>query len=232
MPVLHRTQAHDAVKTAVVLDLGDLVAQGQRLRAAAKSEAGRIIAQGQSERARLIADASKEGHRQGVEKGLEEGRITGHAAGREAALVEHRKRLDELIGALTTALEAFERDRTALLDQARVDAIRLAIELASSIVRRVIAADPKVVVDQVAAILGTLSRPSRLTLRIHPDDLAAMSDAMSALKERFAHAAHAELLVDESLDRGSCVAETPAGGKIDASIKAQLDAVAAELLPS
>lgn len=231
MPVLHRTLASDAAKNAVVLDLGDLVAQGERLRAAARAEAERQIAQGRAERARLIATAADEGRAQGLAKGLEEGRSRGAAEAHSAALAEHRQRLDSLAALWTKALDTFEHDRTSLLDQARLDAVRLALELASAVVKRAIAADPSVVVDQAAAILATLARPSRLTLRVHPDDAAALAEAMPSLAQRFSHATHAEIATDPNLDRGSCIAVTPAGGLIDASVRAQLDALAAELLP-
>lgn len=231
MPVLHQTLASDAAKCAVVLDLGDLAAQAQRLRAAARAEAERQIAQGRAERARLIAGAADEGRAQGLAQGLDEGRARGAAEAREAALAEHRQRLDALADRWSKALDAFERDRSSLLDQARLDAVRLAIELASAVVKRAITADPSIVADQAAAILATLARPSRLVLRVHPDDAPALAEALPALVQRFSHATHAEIAHDPSIDRGSCVAVAPAGGLIDASIRAQLDALAAELLP-
>jgi hypothetical protein len=79
-------------------------------------------------------------------------------------------------------------------------------------------------------VLELVGRPTRLVVRINPEDIERTKRDLPALAARFAGAAHAELLPDASLSRGSIVAATEAG-EIDATIETQLDRIVESLLP-
>ena len=87
-------------------------------------------------------------------------------------------------------------------------------------------------VAQIEAVLGAVVRPTRLTLRVHPDDLHVAKEELPSLVARFDQCTHAELIEDASLSPGSGVATTEGGGRIEADVRAQLERVVAEMLPA
>lgn len=229
-------------KEAVVLDLADLHRQGEAILAQARDRAAQIIAQGTAERERLIKDAAAVGRAQGHAEGLAAGRAEGLAAGRAEALSEQRELLVKLAGAWTDALERFLNERERLIAEGRREVVRLAVAIAERVTKRTIAANPDVVVDQLAAVIELVSRPSRLRIAVHPADRATVEAALPGLAQAASAARDVELLDDPSLMRGSCVAKLadadpgnaasgrPAGS-VNASIRTQLDRIVEALLP-
>ncbi len=230
MGVIKPAESRKSLHGAVPLDLGDLRLRAERLQAEAQAAAGRIIEAAREERARIVAGAAEEGraagHAEGLAAGLEEGRATG----REEAFAAAAERLESLADAWEGALARLEADREAMVLDARDDVIRFAAELAARVTRRAIDVEPRRVVDQVAHALGLVMDPTRLVVRVHPEDEPLVGEALPGLVRRLRHGAHAELVADDTLERGSCVIET-GRGRIDASIGAQLDRIAHALLP-
>ena len=231
MALIKHAQASHAARTAVVLDLGDLKRQGDLLKLKASREAEQIIADARVRREEIVAGAEEEGRQQGYNAGYDEGRRAGLEAGRAEALRAHAEALAGLAGAWGAALDDFESRREHLLVESRLDVITLALRLAERVVKRAIDADPHAAEAQLEAVLSLISGRGRLVVAVHPDDERILADAMPGLARRFASASHAEIVPDESLARGSCVARTETGATIDASIDTQLDRLAAALLP-
>lgn len=231
MALIKHAEARDLAREAIVLDLGDLARQGEQLRSRSKAEADAILANARAERDRLLAGAREEGRREGLELGLAEGRRQGAEQGRAEALAEAKASLDAMVAAWTSALGSFEGQRDAMLLEARRDVLRLALKIAEKVTKRAIRLDPAVVKDQLAAVLSLVTKPTGLTIAVHPDDLARARETLPALCERLARGSHVELVADASLAPGSCVARTAGGGEIDASIDGQLDRIVEALLP-
>jgi flagellar biosynthesis/type III secretory pathway protein FliH len=230
MAMISRANAEHAAKDAIVLDLGDLARQGESLRARARQEAETILAQARAERERLISTARAEGLTRGLAEGREQGRREGAEAGRAAALQEHKAALAAVEQGWAKALAEFLASRERTLAQARADMLTLAVRLAGRIVKRAVHADPGVAAAQVEAVLASVARRTRLVIRVNPLDEPAVRAALPALLARMPTAEHAELLPDPAVSRGSCLASTAGGGLIDATIEAQLDAVARQVL--
>jgi len=230
MALIKHAQSDALVRDAIVLDLAQLGRQAEELIAHAEARAARVIADAQRERDRLLSDAREtgraQGHAEGHAKGLDEGR----AQGLEEARASHNQALTELANNWAAALARFERDRDDLLLHARTDALALALEMGRRITGRIVETDPGVVAAQLERVLALVANPTRLVLRVHPDDLARAESELPALKARFDAATHAELVADPAVTRGSCVARS-ARGEIDASIETQLDRIAEALLP-
>lgn len=231
MALIKQADAGLIARDAIVLDLGDLARQGEALRSRSRAEADAIVAQAKAERERLIAGAKEEGFAQGLARGEEEGRKRGEEAGREAAMAEAKDRIDRLVSAWEGALAAFEGERDRMLLEARQDVLRLALAVAEKVTKRVVRVDPGVVEEQIAAVLGLITRPTRLVVSVHPEDLARAREVMPGMCERLAKGSHVEVVADAALERGSCVARTAGRGEIDASIATQLERIAAALLP-
>lgn len=214
-----------------MLDLGDLSRQGEQIRARARAEADRIVAEAKAERERLIAGAAEEGRKAGTAQGLEEGRKQGAEEGRKAAIAERKDALARLEAGWTAALAAFEGERDRMLLEARQDVLRLAATVAELVTKRALALEPSRVIDQLAAVLAVLAKPTRLTVSVHPDDQSLVRDALPALCEKYGAATHVEIGAGAALSRGSCVAKTGTGGVLDASVRTQLERITELLLP-
>jgi len=230
MALIRKSDVQTAARDAIVLNLGDVVREGQGVVEAAREQSHRIVAQAKLEREAIIAGAREEGYAAGLAQGLEKGRAEGAAQGKQNAHAEWNQRLATLQSAWGSALEGFVRERENLLAAARVDVLRLALNIAERVTRRHIALDSSVVLEQIARVLEMLCRPTRLKVRVHPDDESACRDALPGLIQRYAAAEQVEIVVDATLARGSCVA-AGAGGEIDASITTMLDRIAKGILP-
>lgn len=231
MGLIKRAQFDPTREVGVPLDLGDLRRQGDEIRRLAQEEAERVLAEAHAERKRIVANAAQDGHAEGHAKGLEEGRAEGREQGRAEALEQTRADLSALSSKWAEALTLFEDDRSEMLISARQDVLRLALMLAEKVIKRRVESDQRVVLDQIASVLSMISAPTRLTIRVHPSDGELARDALPDMMARCANAQHIEIVEDLSLERGSCIARTPAGGEFDASVRAQLDRIVEELMP-
>jgi flagellar biosynthesis/type III secretory pathway protein FliH len=246
MALIKQSNARDIARDAIVLDLGDLQRQATTIVAGARTQAASIAAQAKSERERILAGAAETGRAEGFESGRKQGHQAGLAEGRAAAIGELKERLAKLEASWNAALASFQADRDDMLRHSQRDVLRLALGVAERVTKRVVQADPQVVVSQLEALLAVIVRPTELTVRIHPDDRELLGAALPQLGARFSQARHIELVDDAALTRGSCVASTRAAssgavgtgganglspGEIDASIQTQLDRIVEALLP-
>lgn len=205
----------------------------------ARAEAEAIVAAARAERSRILAGASEQGQAEGYTKGLEAGRAEGREQAASGALAEHGERLAKVEQAWMAALTSFESTREDLVQGALRDVVKLATTIAERVTKRVIKLDPKVIEDQLAAVLAVVVRPTELLLRVHPDDRPSVERALPGLMAAMPAIRHAEIIDDPAIERGGCVARTRAntdtgeagGGEIDARISTQLDRLVETLLP-
>lgn len=232
MALIRQADSHQHFRSAVVLDLGDLFRQGEQIQSAAAARAKRALDEAEAQRAKLMAGAAEEGRAKGLREGLEQGIKQGTAAGLERALQDAKSRFAEIDRAWTAQLAAFEAGRVQLLLDAQQGVLSLALRAAEMIIKRTIAHDASVVHDQLAAVLAAIAKPTRLRVRVCPDDEPLVRHALPLLMQRFSAAEHVEVVMDPSVSRGGCVAITANGGEIDATIETQLERIVAGLLPS
>ncbi|MFI4896521.1 MAG: FliH/SctL family protein [Phycisphaerales bacterium JB059] len=231
MPIIRRADAEEFARDAVVLNLHDLERQGADLTRQAQAEAERIVAAAEAERDRLLQNAHEEGFKAGREAGFTEGRNAGLEEGRAQAMQELAPALRAISERWSETLEAVIAQRDQMLVEARTDIVRLAALIAQRVTKRVTELDPGVVEAQMREALALLSSRTTPRVAVHPEDEPLARQALPDLLARFEQAEHIELLTDPRLDRGSCVLRTPTGGRIDATISAQLDRIVADLLP-
>jgi flagellar biosynthesis/type III secretory pathway protein FliH len=232
MALIRQSSSATLTRDAVVLDLGDLMRQGEQMRTKARVDADRLLVEARAERERLIAGAAEEGRKSGAVAGQEEGRRQGEAQGRAAALAEMKDKLAKLEAGWSAALAAFESERDRMLLDARQDVVRLAARVAELVTKRALTLEPERVADQLSAVLAMVAKPTRLVVRANPEDLSILQEALPALQDRYRAATHVEIQPDPTLERGSCTASTAGGGTIDASVAGQLERIAAALLPA
>jgi flagellar assembly protein FliH len=231
MGMIRRADLADTARNALVMDLGDLSARGEALVREANARAEQILRDARAERDRLIATAREEGFRAGHAEGSAKGHAEGIAKGVAEARAAKTESLAAIEGAWGAALDGFESVREDMLQAARTEVVRLAAEIASRVTRRAVDLDAGAVLPQLEAVLAAVVRPSRLVVRVHPEDLDLARAELPELVTRFDLCRHAELVPDASLDHGSCVATTDEGGRIDAGIGTQLDRILSALMP-
>lgn len=230
MGLIRRADAEIIARDAVVLDLGRLEQQRDALVADAHAQAEQIVADARCERERLLKDAAASGRKTGLEEGRRKGIDQGRAEGREQAIKEFRESLDVLIQAWAEALGQFAARREAMLLDARRDIVQLACQIASRATGRLVETDPSLVEHAMAEVLALVAGPTRLRVRLHPDDEPTLRDALPGLLERMETQFDVELIRDAQCARGSCVAVTERQGMVDASVGTKLERLAASIL--
>jgi flagellar biosynthesis/type III secretory pathway protein FliH len=239
MALIRNANAATIARDAIVLDLGDLREQGERMLRGVRAEAERVMEQAKSERARILEGAAEQGRAEGHAAGLEEGRAAGRIEAKAEALAEHGEELGKIAAAWTASLEEFSRRRDDLVRGALQDVVRLGVAIGERLTKRTIELNPEVVRDQLAATLAVVVRPTELTIRIHPEDRAIVERALPGLVAAMPAIRHAEIVDDPSVERGGCLARSRAdangedagGGEIDARIGVQLERIVSTLLP-
>ncbi len=231
MGMIKRADFEQYTRDAYVMDLADLEKRGRAVVDAANTRASEVLARANAERERLISTASDEGHQQGYEAGFAEGREEGVRRGVELARAAHELQLTQLTAMWTDQLDAFERQRDTMLSQARTQVIGLAAAIARRVVRRMVRLDPGVVLNELEAVLSSVTESTRLVISVHPDEAETVRGELPGLIERFACCEHAQVVTDPGLEPGSCVARTSGGGVIDASLPTQIDRIVDALLP-
>ncbi len=229
MAVIKRADAETMTRQAIVLDLGDLARQGERMRQEAASDAQKIRLEAEAHRRKLIRGAADEGRREGFEKGLAEGRAQGLEEGRAQGLAEMTPRLQAVETAWATGLEELGAARGALLSSARTEVLRLALTIAERITRRQVEIDRGAVEGPIEAALELISSATRAVVCVHPDDEAMAREALPKLASRLDAARHAEVRAEAGVARGGCVLRTPGGAIVDADIETQIERVVGAL---
>ncbi len=231
MGMIKRADLEAYTRDAYVMDLSDLEKRGSSLVEAAQAKATQIIRDARKEREQLIGSAQEQGHSEGYKSGHSEGHEQGCKEGIEQARAQQAQEIEQLLVTWTEQLGYFEQRRDALLEAARVQVVELAAAIAQRVVRRVVELDPSVVADQLESVLSSVTESTRLVVRVHPNDAERVREELPKLVDRFASCEHAQIVTDPSLQPGSCVACTAAGGVIDASISTQLDRIIDAMLP-
>lgn len=161
---------------------------------------------------------------------MAEGSKLGFESGRAEAIQQFTDKLEQLTVRWSDSLDQWNRERQRMLDEAREDVIRFAFELGRKVVHRLAAGDPTVIQDQLRESLAILTRPSALSISVHPRDRELAEQVLPQLIAAIGGSAHASLRDDTSIDRGGCVIVTESG-RIDSTIQKQLERIAEALVP-
>jgi flagellar biosynthesis/type III secretory pathway protein FliH len=105
----------------------------------------------------------------------------------------------------------------------------LATTIAERILRREPSVDPERLRKTVRETLVHLEKSERISLRLNPADLAALEAQNVRLFDEFDAAERLEIVPDETVAPGGCVAETEIL-EVDARIETQLQKITDEIL--
>jgi flagellar assembly protein FliH len=215
----------------IVLDLGDLRKQADDILRRAQEQAQQILVDARAEAAQLRVEAEAAGQAEGEKAGYQEGYEKGRQEGHAQAMAETAAELDAIQQSWTAALESWDADRRDMLIEARQSLLELALAVARKIVQRLPSVEPAVVAEQVAKAIDYVMRPGDVTIRIHPEDRAAVAEALPQMVARATKVEHATLVDDDQVSRGGCVLDY-GHGQVDATLDGQLDRIAEALMPA
>lgn len=116
-------------------------------------------------------------------------------------------------------------ERSRLLTDLQPDLLRLVLAMTRQIVGQEISTNPQIIETTLAQALQHLHLATRITVRLHPDDLAHLQAHPEALG---LHPAELDLVADPQVERGGCWLESDRGG-IDCTIETQLRLLAERL---
>lgn len=146
-----------------------------------------------------------------------EARERGFAAGEREAREAAHARIEAALARFANTIDRIAALRGDLLRQSERDLVRLAIAMAERIVRREVQLDRDLVLTMARAAIARLGDTAIATIRLNPDDLAALS---ARLEIRTA-TGPIRLVEDPRIASGGCFVESDLG-VVDATIEAQL----------
>jgi flagellar assembly protein FliH len=210
--------------------MADIEKHAKAIIIAARIRAERLIIAAQQEaedlKRRAHAEALIEGKKDGVAKGLDEGR----ALGREEALNEQRQELAALCGVLTQAAQDLESSRLALESEAKQAVVSLAIAIAERVTKRMGLLDAKVAEANIDEALRLVVHTADVRIAVHPSQKDALADVLPRIRATWPDMKHVDLIADGTLTPGGCRIFS-GGGQIDGDLDLQLTRIAQELIP-
>lgn len=168
----------------------------------------------------------EEGHKKGYETGHEEGFQKGFEEGSRKGYDENLHLLRSQAAELVSLLESLSQPFTKLDDQVEKELVKLAMGVASQLVRREIKTDPGQVVAVVREAVSSLPVSSqKITLHMHPEDAELVRSSL-ALDEM---TLPWNIVEEPLITRGGCKLDTEAS-HIDATVENRLAAIVANVM--
>lgn len=180
----------------------------------------RIIKGGEPDDGRAVTAAPVFDARAEAERILKQAQAEADRIRNQAAAEGRERGMAAVTELLVGARAAASRARREAAGELRV----LAVRIAEKILGRELALSPEAVADVAAEVLRGVGAARQVTIRCHPDDLAALERGRPRLLERSARAQALVLRADERVGRGGCVVETELA-TIDARLATQLEAI-------
>lgn len=194
---------------------------------AAQEEAARVVTQAREQARELLAAARREQdeiRQQAHKEGYEAGRAAGLQDGLAQAAAQCQEQLAQAASRAAAMVAAAEQERQELLRLAQRQIIQLALAIASKVLQRELAENPQAVLPIAQAALAPVVDQAVVTVRVHPEDLAALEEGRAELAKAMKHPDSLRLATDATLNRGDCVVVT-AAGSVDARVDTQFNAI-------
>lgn len=155
-----------------------------------------------------------------VEESYAKGMSRGVTAG-EQQFAESVGQAAAMIGEVAQQLN---EHRASYVENIESQVVALTHLVASKILGREVAASPELVNGMVHGAVERLSMEERVRVRVNSSDLDRVQATESDLREQFTRITHLEIIADDSIETGGCVAESDAL-YVDAQLSAQLNEV-------
>ena len=150
---------------------------------------------------------------------FDKGFAQGERAGAEAATAWN----ESMLRTLVQSVEELSSFRAEVIRRTERQAVQLVLALAERVVHREITLDRSILVGMARAALDRLGEVSSATIRLNPDDYAALSPG------KVSNEGQARIVADPKVDKGGCRVQSDFGF-MDSSPEAQFRELARALL--
>jgi len=137
--------------------------------------------------------------------------------------------LREWVKNLDTAIIDMHEQFKQQIDTLEQVAVQLAITATKHILQREVHDNAMIAVEQVQKAIAGLHGIRDVTIRIHPSNFTALTNAKNSLTNGSSTIRNIHLVNDSSVEPGGCILETGIG-TIDAQLKTQLEILSASML--
>lgn len=151
------------------------------------------------------------------------GYAQGERAGNEAAVA----RADAMLRRLAQTIEELQALRGEVIHRTEQQVVELALAIARKVIQREASIDQDLLIAMARVALDRLADTTTASIRLHPDDHAAVVGRSQAALTAAGHAV--EIVADPGVRRGGCVVRSDVGS-IDVGVSAQLDELTRALL--
>lgn len=172
----------------------------------------------------ILDDARKE-----AEGKVREAYAEGLRRGTEAGRAQFEEAVGKAAEALQNAAAAMQAAHEEFLESLEPQVVMLAMTIAERILRREPSVDTERLRKTVRETLVHLEKSERISLRLNPADIAALEAQNVQLFDEFDAADRLEIIPDETVAPGGCVAETEIL-EVDARLETQLQKIMDEIL--
>ncbi|MFT3786067.1 MAG: FliH/SctL family protein [Tepidisphaeraceae bacterium] len=218
-----------------LFNLADIEASAQAMVARARAQADQLLAaatqQAEQTRASAYARGLAEGKAEGLKVGREQGLANGLAEGKKQAHAEQKAKLTELVATLTKTVAALDSAYRVVEEQAKAEALQLALAIAQRVCKTLGKLDVGVVEANVREAIRILVNKQVVRVSVHPTQRDGLFDLLPQLKLAWPQLQHVDVLGDESVQPGGCRVASGAG-EVDATIDGQLDRLVDQLAPT
>lgn len=215
---------------AIHFSLNDFEEQAKQMVASASREAEEILAVANAQAERAKADGAREGLESGWRDGYAAGVQAGTQLGRRESLEAHGKELRMALTALTSVAAEVDRAKAEVESHMVADATELAIAVARRVTKRRGLVDPEVLAANLSEALKLVVSWSDVRIAINPAQRRTLEEVLPRLSMDWPALGRVVILEDSSLAPGGCRVLSR-DGQVDADLDAQLNRIAAELIP-
>lgn len=167
-----------------------------------------ILAAARAEAEEKVREAYAEGMRRGEERGI-------------AAFQE---RAGDAIAVVEQAIQLIQEQRTQFIASMEPQVVGLVRFMAERLIRREWEQDEATVLRMARESLGAIGDAQRLTIRVHPEDVAIIREHRSELLDGLNQISNVSIAPDETVERGGCLVETE-HLVVDGTLQAQLEKI-------
>lgn len=211
------------------VDLVDHLAEARSVIVEATRRASQIISGAEAEAARVLAAARQGGYEAGHRAGYTEGVEAGHQAAHKESIQRFERQQGQLVAGMQAAIEGVDEIKEGLRIAGERDLLEFAIQVATKLTFAIGEIHRESAVENLKRAIRMVGRQTDVTIRVHPDDLAAMDMfARDVLTQANASRA-VELVADESLAPGGCRVDSGCTF-IDATLETQVAEIVSLLL--
>ena len=194
------------------------------IKAEAELEAQKIIQEAEQKALKIQEEAEKnrdslvkDAHKEGFDKGSEEGYRSG------------QNEVDRLIGRLHLIIERIMSKRQEILDETEQQIVELVILMTRKVVKIISESQKNVVMSNIVQALRKVKGRGDVTLRVSLEDLQLTSDHTKEFMKAVENIKNITVVEDTTIEKGGCVVETDFGA-IDARISSQLNELEQKIL--